>query len=447
MLICIAFDQCPRGVRTSEVETKLVNKNCVCMEKGHQSFSILFWLNRHRCKNEKPAIYLRLTVGTKRVELSTYRHVDGNIWNQATQCVKGNSDEAKAINQQLTVMKADLHRHYSHLLSLGKPITAELLKNAYLGIGEQQVTLMQAFDLHNRRFAEKVQAGKKSSATLKKLEITRGKVVAFLKYHYKVSDKQLNDLKHSFAVDFEHFLTTVQGMTGNTATKYLKVLKQVVKMAVEQGWLVASPLAGYKCKYVDPERERLTMEEIMTLYNKDLHLSRLKEARDVYLFCCFTGYAYQDVYNLRPDDVTTGIDGEKWIIKNRVKTDSPERVPLLPIALEIVERYKNTPYCIYNNCLLPVNSNQHYNAYLKEIATICGIRKHLTTHTARHTFATTVTLENDVPIETVSQMLGHKSIRTTQIYAKITQRKISNNMRALRNRLFGDGAALQQRSV
>lgn len=141
----------------------------------------------------------------------------------------------------------------------------------------------------------------------------------------------------------------------------------------------------------------------------------------------------------------TGIDREKWIVKNRVKTDSPERVPLLPIALEIVERYKNDPFCIHYKRLLPVNSNQRYNGYLKEIAAICGITKHLTTHTARHTFATTVTLENDVPIETVSQMLGHKNIRTTQIYAKITQRKISNNMKALRNRLSDMGEELGER--
>lgn len=260
------------------------------MEKGHQSFSILFWLNRRRTKNEKSAIYLRLTIGAKRVELSTYRHVDNNLWNQAGQCVKGNSDEAKAINQQLAVMKADLHRHYSHLLSLGKPISAELLKNAFMGLGgEEQVTLLHAFDLHNRRFAEKVQAGNKSGATLKKLEITKAKVAAFIKYHYKVSDKQLNDLRHSFAVDFEHFLTTVQAMTGNTATKYLKVLKQVVRMAVEQGWLIASPLAAYKCHYVDPERERLTMEEIMALYNKDLHLPGLKKQGTYTYFAALPG--------------------------------------------------------------------------------------------------------------------------------------------------------------
>ncbi len=153
------------------------------------------------------------------------------------------------------------------------------------------------------------------------------------------------------------------------------------------------------------------------------------------MFCCFTGYAYLDVYNLTPENIVTGVDGNKWVVKDREKTKTPEQIPLLPIALEIIERYKNHPTCVNKNSLLPVNSNQRYNGYLKEIADVCGIKKHLTTHTARHTFATTVTLEHDVPIETVSQMLGHKNIRTTQIYAKVTQRKISNNMEELKKRL------------
>ena len=188
------------------------------------------------------------------------------------------------------------------------------------------------------------------------------------------------------------------------------------------------------------------MEEIMVLYNKEL-IPRLAEVRDIYLFCCFTGYAYMDVLTLTPANIVTGIDGEKWLAKNRTKTDTPEHIPLLPISAEIIDRYKDDLYCQQYGRLLPVNSNQRYNAYLQEIAAICNIKKHLTTHTARHTFATTVTLENDVPIETVSQLLGHKSIRTTQIYAKITQHKISNNMRVLRNRLFGEQQTFKQKAL
>ena len=307
----------------------------------------------------------------------------------------------------------------------------------YLGIKEKEYTLCEAFEMHNRRFAEKVKAGNKSSQTLKRLEITKQKIISFLKYRYKRSDIALKDIKFSLAPDLEHFFTTVQMISGNTAMKYIKILKQVIKMSVENGWLASNPLSGFKCTYEEPERDRLTMEELMIIYNKDLDLERLIEVRDIYLFCCFTGFAYLDVHDLTAENIIIGIDGEKWISKNRTKTKSPERVPLLPIALDIIEKYKNNRYCVLHNKLLPVNSNQRFNSYLKELACICGINKHLTTHTARHTFATTVTLENDVPLETVSQMLGHRSIRTTQIYAKITQKKISNNMNELKRKLFG----------
>jgi len=161
----------------------------------------------------------------------------------------------------------------------------------------------------------------------------------------------------------------------------------------------------------------------------------LMEVRDCYIFSCYTGYAYGDAEELSPDDVTIGIDGNKWIIRDRQKTDNMENIPLLPIPLKIIEKYKNHPYCKINNRLLPMNSNQRYNGYLKEIADLCGIKKKLTTHTARHTFATTVLLLNDVPMETTMELLGHSDIRTTQIYGKIVQKKVSNDMCKLKDKL------------
>ncbi len=228
--------------------------------------------------------------------------------------------------------------------------------------------------------------------------------------------------------------------------KYIRILKRVVKHAVDQDWITTNPLSGFRCTYDEPQRECLSMDEILILYKKELPLPRLAEVRDVFIFSCFTGYAYRDVFGLTADNVIVGIDGGKWIVKDRQKTNSPERIPLLPISQEILDRYKNHLYCLNSGHLLPVNTNQCYNGYLKEIATLCGIKKNLTTHVARHTFATTVTLEHDVPMETVSQMLGHKSIKTTQIYAKVTQRKVSNNMLDLRKRLFGEGQELKQNS-
>lgn len=299
-------------------------------------------------------------------------------------------------------------------------------------------------DIYYDRFAEKVASGQKSKHSLKCVHTTREKLKVFTKHQYKLADMQLKEIKPAFAGDFEHWLVTHEKGCNNTAMKYIRILKRVLKFAVDQGWLEANPLGRFKCTYEEPSRERLTMEEIMTIYHKEFASERLTEVRDVFLFSCYTGFAYQDVYNLTPDNIVTGIDGEKWIATDRRKTGTPERVPLLPIALEIVEKYRNHPWCRSKNRLLPVNTNQCYNGYLKEIAELCGIKKYLTTHMARHTFATTILLEQDVPIETVSQLLGHRSIRTTQIYAKVSQKKVSQNMKVLKEKLAGYTLALKQ---
>jgi len=407
------------------------------MSKGSQNLFILFRLYRNRSKNGKPAIYLRFTIKQKRIELATNLYVDPKLWDAEGQFVKGKTEEAQTINRRLALIKGDLHKKYLQLEALGKPITAEILKNLYLGVDENRKSLQEAMDIYYDRFAEKVASGQKSKHSLKCVHTTREKLKLFTKNQYKVTDMQLKEIKPAFAGDFEHWLVTHEKGCNNTAMKYIRILKRVLKFSVDQGWLESNPLGRFKCTYEEPSRERLTMEEIMSLYHKEFAVERLTEVRDVFLFSCYTGFAYQDVHNLTPDNVITGIDGEKWIATDRRKTGTPEPVPLLPIALEIVEKYKDHLWCRSKNRLLPVNTNQCYNGYLKEIAQLCGIKKYLTTHMARHTFATTVLLEQDVPIETVSQLLGHRSIRTTQIYAKVSQKKVSQNMKALKEKLAG----------
>jgi site-specific recombinase XerD len=234
--------------------------------------------------------------------------------------------------------------------------------------------------------------------------------------------------------EFEHFLLTQHKLQNNTAHKYIKNLKKIMNMAVGLDWIPSNPFNQFKCSYHSPEREVLTPDELQKIMNKKLDSKRLEEIRDVFIFCCYTGFAYVDVYKFDKDAVTKGIDGENWIYTNRNKTGTKENVPLLPIPMQIIQKYKDDEYCVNYNKLLPVNSNQRYNNYLKELATICGIKKHLTTHIARHTFATTVTLANGVPIETVSAMLGHSSIRTTQIYAKVVEKKVSDDMKLLKQK-------------
>jgi site-specific recombinase XerD len=404
-----------------------------------QSFSILIWPVKYRIKNGKAPLSVRITINGQRSEIAAHRDIAPTLWDSKAQRVKGNTEEAKSINAHLETIKGSLRLHESRLIASGKTITAELLKNEYLGVRPNRKTICQVFEFHLQKYKERVAAGNKAPATLNKYGYTFDKLKAFLKYNYKVSDMFLEDIQRSFAHDLEHYLSIVEKLENNTVMKYIRQIKTVLKMAVEMGWLSADPTAGYRLSFNEKEPLRLEMEELNALASKEISVTRLAEARDCYVFMCYTGYAYEDAHGLGPENIFIGIDGNKWITKDRQKNDNAECVPLLPISMEIIERYKTSPYCQAYNKLLPVRSNQRFNGYLKELAAICGINKELTTHTARHTFATTVTLENDVPIETVSRMLGHRSIKTTQRYARVTRKKISRNMATLKEKLFANG--------
>lgn len=228
---------------------------------------------------------------------------------------------------------------------------------------------------------------------------------------------------------------------------YIKKLKKIVRLCVANDWLAKDPFMSYKIKIRDTHRTYLLEEEIKTIIEKNLAIERLRVVRDIFIFSCYTGLAYSDVAKLTSSDISTGIDGEKWIFTTRTKTDTATRVPLLPPALAIIQKYANTPESLNNGKLLPVLSNQRMNSYLKELADICGINKELTFHCARHTFATTVTLTNGVPIETVSNMLGHRSLRTTQHYAKILDKKVSDDMQILREKFSAPKANRELQTV
>lgn len=402
--------------------------------KVSQELSISFWLRKDARNPNNPAtINLRINItGHQKDGFSLGYQVDSKKFNRKAAELTGKSTETIEINKHILYVKGELIRHYNLLKEQGPTITPTMLKNAYLGIDKDKKTLLQAVDFHIGKFKEKVNKGKRAGSTLKKWNTTKDKLVAFLKTVFKMPDIPLEKIEYAFAEDLFDYLTLTEGIQDNSAMKYLKNTKQVLKLAAQRKWLRINPLQDYKCSYVDPERDILDIDELSTLYHKQISIPRLAEARDAYVFMALTGYAYKDTLMLEPDNIAKFFDGEDWIVKNREKTWCRENVPLLPIAKEILQKYKNHPYCIANGRLLPINSNQRFNGYLKEIADICGIKKNLTTHTARHTFATTVTLANGVPLETVSAMLGHKSIRTTQIYAKIVARKVSADMKVLK---------------
>lgn len=406
--------------------------------KINQNTSILFWLFKAKQSEDgKSPIYCRITIEGKRAEFSTGKKIKSTNWNAEQGAAKGSSEEAININRELRKIQAELQRFYDQLDATHDRVTAELLKNAYLGIGPRYKTILEVFTEYNQIMKERAEAKEPtlSKATWIRFEIGKKKVEAFLKHRNGTSEKFIRDVKNTFGEDFKHYLTTVENICMNTAWKYLKIAKQVFRYAVLREYIPTSPMASFKCTYKNPKRERLTWDELVTLYESPMPVKRLEEVRDVYVFSCFTGYAYMDTYKLTPENVIPWIDGSKWMIKDRSKNDNKANVPLMDIPLAIIEKYKKHPYCQAYHKLLPVNSNQRYNTYLKEVATIAGIDKNLTTHTARHTFATTVLLEHDCPIESASEMLGHNSIRTTQIYAKTTDVKVSKNMKDVRAKI------------
>jgi site-specific recombinase XerD len=213
--------------------------------------------------------------------------------------------------------------------------------------------------------------------------------------------------------------------------KHIKNLKKILTLAVQKELISTNPFQFYRCSYQTTARERLTEEELKKLMNTKFKRVALEEARDCYVAMCFTGYAYTDAFLLAPENIQVLDDGGRWFVKNREKTSGNENVPILPVVEQIIEKYKDHPYCLAYNKVFPIHSNQKFNSYLKDITKVAGINKELTTHTARHTFATTVTLSNGMPIETVSKLLGHSSIKTTQIYAKVVEKKVSEDMKTL----------------
>lgn len=246
-----------------------------------------------------------------------------------------------------------------------------------------------------------------------------------------MNDILLKDIQYSFVTDFEHFLKVIRKCNHNSSQKYIRNFRKIINNAIKNDWLDNDPFKAYRVKLRETKRVFLTKEELAKLEELDLQITRLDQVRDVFIFCCYTGLSYVDVEKLTRKQVLIGHDGNLWINIDRTKTGSPSNIPKLSKATNILGKYKDNPNIIASDRLLPVISNQRINAYLKELAALASIDEKLTFHAARHTFATTVTLSNGIPIETVSSMLGHKNFKTTQIYAKVVQAKIGNDMKHL----------------
>lgn len=408
--------------------------------KAPQTFAILFWISKNRIRNGKAPICVRITVNGARVELSAQRDVTVLHWNPKGQTVTAKTEEAKEINNHLTLIKSKLLACQSKIEARGEIATAEKIKSEYTGVIEKPRMLVPIVQQHNDDILALIGNGY-ARGTWVKFNTVLKHLEAFLKYKYEILDIDIKKLNIEFFADFEFYLKSQKKIQVNTTAKYLKSLKKIVTECVSKNWLVRHPFIGYKFKSKNVEREFLSEHELTLLHEKHFATERLNLVKDLFLFSCYTGLAYIDLFNLTPNNISIGIDGEKWIFTHRQKTDTASRIPLLPPALAILQKYANHPQVANKEKLLPVLSNQKMNAYLKEIAECCGITKELTFHIARHTFATTVTLSNGVPIESVSKMLGHIRLQTTQHYAKILDKKVSHDMDHLR-KMYSNKAVL-----
>ena len=399
------------------------------------NFSQLFYIKKQKNYQEGPApIYLRITVGGKRTEVATGRECLPQKWNAKSGRAIGSKEEIKIFNSFLSNLQNQLYEAHRCLSEKGELITAEALKSRMLGKSEKGYMLLDVFKDHNKKIAALV--GKEfSTGTLQRYETSLRHTKEFINYKYGISDIDVKKINHEFVCEYDFYLRSVRRCSNNSAVKYISNFGKIIRICLSNGWISADPFVSYKGKVKTIKRAFLSESELQIVAEKKFATERLTQVRDVFLFCCFTGLAYADIKKLKMSQIRKGVDGENWIFTNRQKTDERSAIPLLPIAIKLIERYSNHPLRLNKDMSLPVPSNQKMNDYLKEIAGVCGIDKILTSHIARHTFATTVTLSNGVPIESVSKMLGHSSIRQTQHYAKILDVKVSEDMLALKQKL------------
>jgi site-specific recombinase XerD len=411
----------------------------------YNKFSLLFYLKKSKTWTKGPIpIYLRVTVSGRRSEISVGRECEISRWNsKAGRCI-GNREESKMLNAFLETLQTKMRHAHQILLESGQVINAENLKNQFTGNADKSRFLMEIFKEHNKRMQNLIGNGFEAN-TLKGYNTSVKHLSGFLKVTFGKTDIEIKALNHAFIVDFEYYLKSSCKCSGVSAAKYIKHLKKIVNHCIANNWISANPFINFKSTAKAKERSFLTQEELDRILVKNFEIERLDQVRDIFVFCCYTGLSYADVQKLKRSEIGRGIDGEQWIFTTRQKTETSSRIPLLPEALKVLLRYKDHPQCEHKDIVLPVLSNQKMNAYLKEIADLCYVRKHLTFHLARHTFATTVTLSNGVPIETVSKMLGHTVLKTTQHYAKILDVKVSQDMSSLRKKLTK--GRLQKQSV
>lgn len=387
-------------------------------------------------KNDQATVFARISVNGRRCEISLKKKVNPQNWDEVKGKARGTKAEIRKLNEHIERVRTLIADGYHELVQQKKVVTVDAVKSLFLGADDNEITLIKLGEYHNTEMKDKLADG-----TMKNYYTTQKYIAKFLKDKYHRNDISLAELNYKFILDFETFLSKHQPkdhqkpLHNNGIMKHIERLCKMVNMAVTMDWLVKAPFAKYKQHFDKVERFYLTKEELSAIEKKRFTIERLQVVKDIFLFSCYTGLAYIDAMNLTAGNIVKGIDGSDWLITSRQKTDTDIRIPLLPQAEVLIKKYQDHPKAVNHGTLFPVISNQKMNAYLKEIADLCNINKAITFHIARHTFATTITLSNGVPIESVSKMLGHTTIRSTQVYAKVVEQKLSEDMQNLKKRM------------
>ncbi|MFN8208930.1 MAG: site-specific integrase [Bacteroidales bacterium] len=396
------------------------------------TFSMLFFIRRTKLlSNGEAPIYLRITVNGMRGEMAIFRSISPELWDSGKGKGKGSTREIRELNSYLDEYVSRLVQCKRQLESEFKPVSPESLKNRLLGSDdESNFGILEIFKDHNEKL-KVLGAQEVAALTIVRYQTAYTHLKTFIKWQYNKGDIMLRDVNYSFIKNFEFYLKSERKCVHNTTVKYIKNVNKIIRIAIANNWIKQDPLKDIKYRFEDVDTVYLDENDLQLLINKQIDIPRIDQVRDIFLFCCFTGLAFSDVKALRKENLIKGIDGRMWIQKRRTKTNIMSNIPLLEPPTRLLEKYKDHARVKYCDALLPVPSNQKMNAYLKEIADLCGINKKLTTHSARHTFATTVTLANHVSMESVSKMLGHTSLDMTRKYARIADQLISDDMNKL----------------
>ncbi|WP_321373425.1 site-specific integrase [uncultured Draconibacterium sp.] len=387
---------------------------------------------RQKINGEIP-VYVRFTLDSKRVELSTGIYCHPDKWDESGQHFSGRNERAQILNNRLSKIQNEIQDHYNLLKSSGEDFDVITIENRIRNIDDSE-GILKVFDYYLKNMHEKL--GKSySHETYKHYKSSRKRLGEFVKKFSKRTDYPVEKVDYKFLEAFDVFLKKEYKVHQNTAWNYHKHTRRVLNLAVSMDLIEKNPYKKYKVPLAETNRDFLTATELHAIQDKEIKIQRLDAIRDIFVFACYTGLSYSDIAKLHKDHLRIGIDKNEWIFIDRTKTNNRCRIPVLPVAKFILEKYQNTSHYKVKGLLLPVLTNQKMNSYLKELADICGVNKELTMHMARHTFATTVTLSNGVPLETVSKILGHTNLKTTQIYAKILDQKISDDIKQLQSKL------------